>query len=123
MAASRPAVVRVLNVDQVLRDLDRLDAATADLQAFPAIAGTIAERAIGRVEVWSGALRATITPVTTENSAVVRAGDGLEYAGVVNYVNPGNEFLTGPANESEEESKKTIDATIDSEIRAAGLQR
>jgi hypothetical protein len=120
---ARPAV-RILNVSQVLRDLDRLDAASDDLAAaFGPIAGTIAEKAAGRVHVLTGRMRATITATTKPNSAIVRAGDGLEYAGVLNYARPGDEFLTGPANEDEDEHRNKIADALDSLIRRLGLNR
>lgn len=110
--------VRIINVAQVLRDLDRIEAASDDLAgAFGPIAGEVAERAAGRVHTLTGRLRATITPQTEPNSAIVRAGDGLEYAGVVNYVNPGDQFLTGAANEDEDGYVRKIADALQDLIR------
>ena len=110
--------VRIINVGEVLRDLDRIDAASDDLAAaFGPIAGEVAEQAAGRVHVLTGRLRGTITPIVEPNSAVVRAGDGLEYAGVVNYVRPGDEFLTGPANEDEAGRVRKIVEALNDLIR------
>jgi hypothetical protein len=119
---SRPAV-RVLNARDVIRDLDRLGEASDQLEAFSVIAGDIGERAAGRVHVYSGALRATITAIGEPNAAIVRAGDGLEYAGVVNYVRPGDEFLTGPANDELDNKLAKIIASIEALIRRFGFNR
>lgn len=115
--------VRVEGLAQLVRDLERYGVSTDDLKdAFGAISKDVADEAGTRVRVFSGALKATIRPARTKNKAVVRAGSaGVPYAGVVNYARPGDEFLTGPANEDLPRKIARIEAELDQLVRHYGL--
>lgn len=106
--------IRVEGLRDVLRDLNRLGVATDDLKdAFGQIAGDVAQDAANRVRVDTGAARDTIRPARTKNKAVVRAGTAaVPYAGVLNYWRPGDEFLTGPANEDPEQKVRQIEENL-----------
>lgn len=121
--ASSPAV-RVTGLAEVVRDLQRLGVSADDLkEAFGAISRNVVAEAGARVHVKSGALKASIRPARTKNKAVVRAGSAaVPYAGVVNYKNPGDEFLTGPANENTEEKVRLIEAELEALIRRYNLR-
>lgn len=109
--ATSPAI-RVDGLRELVRDLERYGVASGDLKAaFGAISQDVADEAGSRVRRQTGALAATIRPARTKNKAVVRAGNttGVPYAGVVNYQRPGDEFLTGPANEDLDEKIARIE--------------
>lgn len=115
--------VRITGLSQVVRDLQRLGVSTDDLaQAFGEISDGVVREAVGLVEIDTGALQATIRPARTKNKAVVRAGSAaVPYAGVVNYVRPGSEFLTRPANENTDEKVRKIEDNLADLIRRYGL--
>ena len=108
----------------MLRDLERFGVATDDLRdAFGAIAGDVAAEAGQRVRRVTGTLAGTIRPGRAKNKAIVRAGSAsVPYAGVVNYHRPGDEFLTGPANENPELRVRQIEASLEALIGKHGLR-
>lgn len=116
--------VRVEGLRETVRQLERFGVATDDLKdAFGKISQEVVEEASDRVHVVTGDLRGTIRPARTKNKAVVRAGSAaVPYAAVVNYHNPGDEFLTGPANENPEEKVAKIEAELESLITKYGLR-
>lgn len=118
------SAIRVDGLAAVVRDLERFGVSTDDLKdAFGAISEDVALEAGARVRVLSGALQATIRPARTKNKAVVRAGTaGVPYAGVVNYYKPGDEFLTGPANEDTAAKVARIERELEDLIRKYGLR-
>lgn len=123
MATSSNSAIRIDGLASVLRDLQRFGVSADDLKdAFGGISQDVAMEASGRVRVVSGALQATIRPARTKNKAVVRAGTaGVPYAGVVNYARPGDEFLTGPANEDTAGKIARIERELEDLIRKYGL--
>lgn len=116
--------VRVQGLSETVRNLQRLGVSADDLkEAFGAISRAVVTESSARVRVKTGALKATIRPARTKNKSVVRAGTaGVPYAGVINYARPGDEFLTGPANENTEEKIRHIEAELESLIRRYGLR-
>lgn len=116
--------VRIDGLREVVRDLERLGVSADDLKdAFGKIAGDVVEESSRRVRVRTGALRATIRPARTKNKAVVRAGTArVPYAGVVNYARPGDQFLTGPANENPEQKARVIEESLERLITQYGLR-
>jgi hypothetical protein len=118
------SAIRVEGLARVVRDLERFGVSTDDLKdAFGGISEDVAEEAGARVRVLSGRLQATIRPARTKNKAVVRAGTaGVPYAGVVNYANPGDEFLTGPANEDTATKIARVERELEQLITRYGLR-
>lgn len=121
---ARSAAVRVEGLAPLLRQLQALGVSADDLkEAFGEISEDVATEAATRVRVDSGDTRASIRPARTKNKAVVRAGSAkVPYAGVLNYVRPGDEFLTGPANENPEQKVAKIEANLDRLIVSHGLR-
>lgn len=117
------SAIRIDGLAKVIRDLERFGVSSDDLKdAFGGISKDVAQEAGARVRVRSGALQATIRPARTKNKAVVRAGTaGVPYAGVINYYRPGDEFLTGPANEDTAAKVARIERELDQLIRRYGL--
>jgi hypothetical protein len=108
--------VRIEGLAALVRDLERYGVATGDLKdAFGAISQDVAEEAADRIRVKTGAHRASIRPARTKNKAVVRAGNAgnAPAAGVLNYARPGDQFLTGPANENLEAKVARIETELD----------
>lgn len=121
--ATSPAV-RVEGLAQLVRDLERYGVSTGDLKdAFGKISADVAQEAGTRIHVLTGAHKASIRPARTKNKAVVRAGNGTDApaAGVLNYARPGDEFLTGPANEDLPSKIARIEAELDELVRRYGL--
>lgn len=118
------SAIRVDGLARVVRDLERFGVATDDLKdAFGGISKDVATEAGARVRVRSGRLAATIRPARTKNKAVVRAGTaGVPYAGVVNYARPGDEFLTGPANEDVAGKIARVERELEQLISRYGLR-
>jgi hypothetical protein len=118
------SAIRVDGLAKVVRDLERFGVSTDDLKdAFGGISKDVAAEAGARVRVRTGALAATIRPARTKNKAVVRAGSaGVPYAGIINYARPGDEFLTGPANENPGEKIARIERELDQLITRHGLR-
>lgn len=106
--------VRVTGLRETVRDLERLGVEVADLkEAFAKISRDVAAEAAGLVHVDTGALQRTIRPARTKNKAVVRAGSaGVAYAGMHNYVRPGEGFLTTPANTDLDAKARAIEANL-----------
>lgn len=103
-----------------MRDLERFGVSTSDLKdAFGAISQDVATEAGERVRVKTGAHRASIRPARTKNKAIVRAGNSGDApaAGVLNYARPGDQFLTGPANENLEARAARIEAELSDLVR------
>lgn len=123
MASSSPAI-RIDGLREVLRDLERFGVATDDLRdAFGSIAGDVAQEAGNRVRRDTGRLAGTIRPGRAKNKAIVRAGSAaVPYAGVVNYHRPGDEFLTGPANENPDARVRQIEDSLEQLIVKYGLR-
>jgi CII-binding regulator of phage lambda lysogenization HflD len=113
------AAVRVDGLAQTIRQLERFGVSTDDLkEAFGSISRGVVTEAGTRISVDTGAAKATIRAARTKNKAVVRAGNTttVVYAGVLNYQNPGDEFLTGPANENPEEKAREIERNLEALI-------
>jgi len=93
-------------------------------EAFGAISRGVATESRSRVRVLSGAARGTIREARTKNKAVVRAGNNssVVYAGVLNYHRPGDEFLTGPANENTDQHVAMIERELADLIVRYGLR-
>lgn len=121
--ATSPAI-RVTGLRETIRDLERFGVSTDDLKdAFGAISRDVAVEAGNRVRRASGALGNTIRPARTKNKAVVRAGSAsVPYAGIINYVRPGDQFLTGPANEDQAAKVARIELELELLIRRYGLR-
>lgn len=118
------SAIRVEGLARVVRDLERFGVSTDDLKdAFGKISEDVVQESSARVRVLSGALQATIRPARTKNKAVVRAGTaGVPYAGVVNYARPGDEFLTGPANEDVAGKLARIERELEDLVTRYGLR-
>lgn len=116
--------VKITNLRETVRDLERLGVEVEDLkEAFGAISRDVAAEASGIVPVASGALRASIRIARTKNKAVVRAGTaGTPYAAAINYGWPDRgiaptEFLTGPANDNQDDHVRKLEANLEALIR------
>jgi hypothetical protein len=117
--ATAPAV-RVEGLAALVRDLERYGVATGDLKdAFGAISADVAQEASSRINVQTGAHLATTRPARTNTTAVVRAGNAgnAPAAGVLNYARPGDEFLTGPANENLDDKVARIEHELDQLVK------
>lgn len=117
--------VRITGLRETVRNLERLGVSVQDLrEAFLDISRDVVSEARGLVRVLTGRLRETIREAQTKNKAVVRAGTptGVPYAGVVNYVRPGDQFLTRPANTDTEGKVRRIEANLEDLIRRYNLR-
>lgn len=122
MAASE---YRITGLRETVRNLERLGVSVQDLkEAFLDISRDVVSEAKGRIRVLTGAHRDSIREAQTKNKAVVRAGNNSNApaAGVLNYKNPGDGFLTVPANTDTEGKVARIEGNLEDLIRRYNLR-
>ncbi len=116
--------IQISGIAANIAALARFKAGIKNLDAFPQIADTTAQRARAAVKVATGAAQATIRTVPGPNAAIVTAGDpgaGVDYAGVLDSGDPqrfpGDRFLTGPAEDDQAEKRARLETSLNALIR------
>lgn len=118
----------VEGVREVIRSLERLGVAVADMKAvFKNIGNRVVSDAQRLVPRKSGALYNTIKASNTKNKSIVRAGSArVPYAGVQEYGGYNNieehGFLRGAVEKNQETSRELMDDGLADLIRKYGLK-
>lgn len=117
------STIRVKNLKEVTRALERFGVAVSDLKAaFKRIGSIVVAEAKSLVPVRSGKLESTIRPSNTKNKSTVRAGGAQTvYAGVIHWggyhhIEP-HQFLTNAVDRKHDEVIGTIGDELNKLIR------
>lgn len=112
------STIRVKNLNEVTRALQKFGIAVSDLKAaFKRIGSIVVAEAKSLVPIRSGKLASTIRPSNTKNKSVIRAGSaGAVYAGVIHWggyhnIKP-NQFLTNAVDRKHDEVIGAIDQEL-----------
>jgi len=121
--------VQILGLNKVVRGLQRIGVEIQDLKAaFKRVSSLVAGDAKQNVHSRTGTLAASIREGNAKNKATVRAGSArVKYAGVIEYGGYNNitaqEYLTGAAEDNQDESVRLIDEGIADLIRKYNLNK
>lgn len=121
------AAIRVKGLRETVRSLERFGAEVSDLKAaFTKIGNLVVDEAKVIAPRRSGKLASTIVASKTKNKSIVRAGRGIEYAGVIHYGWPSHgiephPFLTTAVEHQQQAAIRTLDAELNNIIRKLDL--
>lgn len=120
--------IKVDGLRQTIRAFERLGVEVADLKrAFTRIGENVVQEARSIAPKQSGRLANSIRASRTKNKSIVRAGAGLQYAGVIHYGYPARNiepqpFLTDAVARKQAESVRLLEIELADLIRKVDLK-